>query len=59
MQLADLTVNFESGAHRPQRIVVMGDRSAKHGHDIVADMLVDRAAIVRNDGVHSFEIAIE
>jgi hypothetical protein len=59
MEQADLAVNFESGSHCPQRVIVMGNRSAKQSHDIIAHVLVDCAAKVRNDGVNRLEIAIE
>ena len=34
------------GQHRSQRIVLVGDRRAEHGHDRVADELVDGAVVV-------------
>ena len=34
----------ERGAHRPLRVVAVGDRGAEHRHGTVADVLVDGAA---------------
>ena len=52
-------VNVERGAHRAQRVVVVGDRCTEQRHDIVAHMLVDRAAIALDDAVDRLEIAVE
>src|SRR6516225_3685775 len=41
--------DVESRAHRPQAVIAMGDRCAEEGHDRVADMLVDAAAIAGRD----------
>ncbi len=46
-------------AHRAGRIVAMGDGRAEHGHDAVADMLVDVAAMLGDDPVGAAEEGIE
>ncbi len=41
--------DVESGAERALAVVAMGDRRAEESHDRIADMLVDAAAIERDD----------
>ena len=43
-------------AHGPQRIVLVGRRHAEHGHDRVADELLDRAALRRDLLGHRREV---
>src|SRR5215210_5535069 len=47
------------GAYGAHWVVIMGNRRPEDRHDIVADMLVDHAAIALDDRIHSLEIAIE
>jgi hypothetical protein len=44
VQLVDGGQHAEGAAHRPLRVVAVGDRRPEHGHDRVADELVQRAA---------------
>ena len=46
-------------AHRARSIVAMGDRRTEHGHDAVADMLVDVAAMLGHDPVDALEEGVE
>ena len=41
--------DVEGGAERALTVVAMGDRRAEESHDRIADMLVDAAAIERDD----------
>ena len=50
---------FDRRAHRAQRVVAMGARSAEQRHCRVADMLVDRAAVALDDGVNHVEELLE
>jgi hypothetical protein len=49
----------ERGAGRPLRVVAMRHRRPEHGHDAVADVLVDRAAEATDDAVDPREEALE
>ena len=52
-------VDVERGAHSAQRVVVVGDWRTKHRHDVVAHMLVDRAAVTLDDAVNHLEVTVE
>jgi hypothetical protein len=39
------------GVDRAQRIIAVRHGCTEDGHDAIADMLVDRAAVVANDGI--------
>ncbi len=58
-QRAHGRVYARRGAQRPQRVVAVRDRRAEHAHDRVADVLVDRAAALRDQAVDQLEIARE
>ena len=45
--------------HRAQRVVLVHDRHAEHGHHRVADELLDRAAVALDDRLHPLEVAGE
>ena len=45
----------QGGAHCPLRVVAVGDGGAEHGHDAVADVLVDSAAMALDDAVDGVE----
>ena len=45
-------------AHRAQRVVLVRARQAEHGHDRVADVLLDLAAVARDLGGHRREVAL-
>ena len=45
--------------HRPQRVVLVHDRHAEHGHHRVADELLDGAAVALDDRLHPLEVARE
>ena len=49
----------ERGPHRPLRVVAVGHRGAEHGHDAVADVLVDPAAVLLHHAVDAPEEAVE
>ena len=46
-------------AQRPQRVVLVHDRSAEHGHDRVADELLHGAAVMLERHAHLVEVAGE
>lgn len=52
-------LNIECRADRAKRVVVMSGESAEHGHDRVADMLVDGPAKVFDDLVNGLEIPVQ
>ena len=45
------------GAHRPQRVVLVGRGDAEDRHDLVADELLDRPAVTLDDRAHRLEVA--
>ena len=45
--------------HRAQRVVLVHGRHAEHGHDRVADVLLDDPAMPSDDGAHLAEVAPE
>ena len=56
-ELAHGLMDVAGGADRPFRVVAVGDRRPKDGHDVVADMLVDSAAIALYHPVDGLEKA--
>ena len=56
---SDRLVNVACRPHGALRIVGMRGGRAENGHDVVADMLVDRTAIALDDTIDDFEIAVE
>jgi hypothetical protein len=48
VQLLDRADERETGSNRALGIVVAGTRRAEHGHDGVADELLDHAAVPRD-----------
>ena len=48
---------LESGPDRALGVVLVGRRRAPHGHDRVADELLDRAAVARDDVAGQVEVA--
>ena len=46
------------GPDRAQRVVLVRQRQAEHGHDRVADVLLDLAAVARDLGRHGREVAV-
>ena len=46
-------------SHRACGVVTVRDRRAEHGHDCIADVLVDAAATANHDPVERLEIAAE
>ena len=51
--------NGDRRTHRPAYVVASGPRSPEHGHDAIADMLVDRPADLLDDRVDRAEEDIE
>ena len=49
--------HLPGGPHRAQGVVLVGDRDAEHGHDGVADELLDRAAVPLEDRPHLVVVA--
>ena len=49
----------EAGPDRPLRVVLVGDRGAPHGHDRVADELLDGPAVAGDDLATGREVALE
>ena len=52
-------MNVERGSHSALRVIGMGDRCAKDGHDVVAHMSVDATSVTLDNAVHGFEIAVK
>ena len=50
-------LHLGGGADGPQRVVLVDDRDAEHGHDRVADELLDGAAVPLEDRAHRLEPA--
>ncbi|HVS62198.1 MAG TPA: hypothetical protein VMT85_01720 [Thermoanaerobaculia bacterium] len=53
---ADRVNEVERGAHRPLRVVLLGDRRAPDRHDGVADELLDAPAVALDDLAGGLEI---
>ncbi len=51
--------HLSSGANGPKRIVLVEGRDPEDGHEGVADVLLDRAAVPLDDCVHDLEVAVE
>ena len=49
----------QGGAHGALRVVAVGDGSAEHGHDTVADVLVDGAAVAVDGAIDSLKECAE
>ncbi len=45
------------GAHGAQGVLLVDDGHAEDGHDRVADVLLDRAAVALDDLAHAREVA--
>ncbi len=58
-QRPDRLDELECGANGQLRIVLAGDRCAPHGHDRVADELLDRAAVAADHDAGQLEVARE
>jgi hypothetical protein len=56
VELAEPIPHLVGGADGTQRIVLVGDRDAEHGHHRVADELLDRAAVMLEHGAHLREV---
>ena len=46
-------------SHCAQRIIIVSNGSAEDSHDVVANVLVDSAAMGRDDRIDHLEVAIE
>jgi ABC-2 type transport system ATP-binding protein len=57
IELRDALLDVERGSHGPQGIVLVDDRHAEDGHDLVADELLDGAAMRLDDRRGTFEEA--
>ena len=57
VQLAERGVHAGGGAHGAQRVVLVQPRDAEHGHDRVADELLDRPLVPLDHGGHLVEVA--
>ena len=55
--LRDRRLHLRRGANRTERVVLVRDRDAEHGHDRVADELLDRAAVPLEDDAKILEVA--
>jgi hypothetical protein len=55
---AERFLHVECGADRPDRIVLADLRQPEHGHDRVADVLLDLAAVLGQDVGHHAEVAV-
>ena len=58
-ELLQLLEEAERGPAGSQRVVLLGDRGAPEGHQRVADVLVQRAALLEHDAGHGREVAID
>jgi hypothetical protein len=52
----DRRAHLYSGTHRPERIVLVRSRDPEHGHDRVADELLDRPAVPLEDDAKVLEV---
>ena len=51
------SLHLRRSAHRTERIVLVRDRDAEHGHHGVADELLHRAAVALEDDAEILEVA--
>jgi hypothetical protein len=58
-QLGHRATDGDGRGHGAGRIVAVSDGSAEHRHDVVADVLVDMAAMVRHRAIHPPEEGIQ
>ena len=59
LRLGKRVAHLDGGATSAQRIVLVRDRNAKHGHHGVADELLHRTAVRLDDPLHPLEVAGE
>ena len=57
-ELRDRALHLLRGPDGPQGVVLVHDGDAEHGHHLVADELLDRAAVTLDDRAHLFEEAL-
>src|SRR5207237_2427800 len=58
-QRARRALDLERGPHRAYAVVLVGDRRTEHGHDGVADVLVDRPAVALDGACQDAEVRPE
>src|SRR5205823_10193595 len=56
-QSVDGVAHLARRANGTQRVVLMDDRDAEDGHDLVADELLDRSPVPLDNPAHRFEVA--
>jgi hypothetical protein len=49
--------HLDCGPERAERVVLVHDRHAEHGHHRIADELLHRAAVPLDDRLHPLEVA--
>ena len=59
VERGDPGADVERGARGAQRVVLVRDRDAERGHDGVACVLLDGAAVPRDRRRHGLEVALE
>ena len=57
VERGDPDLDVERGARRAERVVLVRDRDPERGHDRVARVLLDRAAVARDRRRHGLEVA--
>ncbi len=57
VQARELLPHVGRCVHSTQRVVLLYLRKAEHGHDRIADELLDHAAVPIDDGAHRVEVA--
>ena len=58
VELGQLLLHAVGRTDRAQRVVLVGPRDPEHGHDRVADVLLDRPAVALDLGGHDREVAL-
>ena len=59
VQLSEALLHLQGGMQSSLSVVLVDERHAKHGHDRVADVLLDGAAPRLDDGSHRREVGAE